>query len=69
VEAVIECQTCGDELAITEDGISECATCAWFAATFTQVAIDFAAEQARIQDADDAWANDAARFFSPNGAR
>jgi hypothetical protein len=66
METVIEneviCENCGDDLVVTEDGISECATCAWFAATFQKESIDVVAEQIRVDELNESWAQDAAKF-------
>jgi hypothetical protein len=62
METVIECENCGDELAVTKDGISDCASCAWFAATFQTEAIDIVAEQVRVDALNAAWARGAATF-------
>jgi hypothetical protein len=73
VEAVIEnepiCPDCGDDLPVFEGEVSECATCAWFAATFQDQAVDIVAEQIRLDDLNATWAADAARFYTTNGGR
>jgi hypothetical protein len=73
VEAVTEnepiCPDCGDDLPVFEGEISECSTCAWFAATFQDQAVDIVAEQIRLDDLNEAWAQDAARFYTPNVGR
>jgi hypothetical protein len=71
VEAVIEnepiCPDCGDDLPSFEGEVSECATCAWFAATFHDQTVDIVAEQIRLDDLNEAWARDAERFYTTSG--
>lgn len=68
ITQTVPCNECGSDLQITEDGIEECSLCAWFAATFQPEPIDFAAEQARTDELDAAWLQDAETFSRPAAA-